>query len=140
MLSWVVDSRKDFIGIVTLNECASGANSSALAAGNASDFREIAVEGATDMGSKTTVVRTDNSGILIVFADRYATAAQDALRIISNKVRSRSLNFRLQIAAETDMLQAKVFSQFLQLAVLASRAGQALLAVIGKNQLQGHFA
>ena len=131
---------KHLIGIVTLIECAHGAGNDALSAVDAGGGLQRRFKRRGDVRIKAAVIGTDNADALDLLADCHAAPAKNALVVIPDD-RRLIINFVvIHDALEPALGHAVLAAQSLQFAVGAADALQALLVVIGKQQLQIHFA
>ena len=131
----------DLVGVVTLGERAGRADADALTAVDAGCGRQRQIERACDVGLEAALVCADDVAVLVVFADRYAAAAKDALRIVADEMDRGIVDVRLGgCAVELVRVAAVFLGKRLQFAVAASHAAQAVHAVVRKHQLEGHLA
>ncbi len=137
VLGGIADSSEYLIGVVLLGESTGGASYDTLTASYASDIVELCLEGRTDLGVETTVVSTDNRYELVV-ASTHAATAEDALGVISYKVRGGvvDLSLRNRACKAVCILNAVLTAELLKLAVGAAYAGEASLVMYGKDELE----
>jgi len=139
VLGGIVESVDDLGGLVLLLQSAGGAGNDALAAGNTCNVVELCIKGAADVGVETTIVCTDNRNKLIL-TGTYAAAAENALGVVTDEVRSTAIEngFSLGALKSSLILNIIFLTESLELAGLAAIAGQALSVVVGKDQFQSH--
>ncbi len=118
------------------------ANVDALTAVDAGSFVKLHVPSGSDGALEATVASADNANLLDVIADGYAAAAKDALVVIADDGRREVINLVLVHASgeHIGIVNAKLLAQRLQLAALAAGAGEALLLMVGEEQLKDNLA
>ena len=110
----------------------------ALSAVYAACLSERKFERASDMGSESSVIGADNADALILLACSCTPSAEDALVIVSYDRSRRSIDNELILHAciVVSLLNAIAFAESLKFAVCGSYAAEAVLIVIGQDQLK----
>jgi hypothetical protein len=136
VLCGIRDDLEYLVGIVALNKRACRADYGALAAAYASYVVEILLERAADNGVEAAVVRADN-GYILLLASRYAATAENALVVVANEVQSGVILLVVSLLAlKLCLVNAVLKAELLELAGVASRAGEALLVVVREQKLE----
>src|SRR5699024_5629816 len=81
------------LSIVNLSQRTGRTYSNTLTACNAGYFVEFKFKSAADMRFKASFVRTDNGNCLVLVTNRNAASAQNALVVVTDKMRHRSVFF-----------------------------------------------
>ena len=96
----------------------------------------ILLERTADDGVKAAVVRADNGNILLL-TSRYAATAKDTLVVVANKMQGGVILLVMRgFALERNLVHAVFQAELLELAGIASGAGQALLVVVGEKKFE----
>ena len=138
MASGVAQRGPHLVGVVPLHQRAGGADVDALAAADAGGIRQLALEGAGDVGVEAALHHVDDAHALVLGAGGDAAAADDALGVVLQKVRGAVIVLALgQNALEgVGLIHAVLLAQPQQLAVAAAHAAHAVLVVGGEDELQ----
>ena len=108
----------------------------ALAALHAVDFCELRIKDRTDFGLETTIHKTKNADALNLLTCLDATLTEHALGCIANDTRACIFESRLCILAlESVLADSEFLAELLKFAVQIALAGQAVLIVVGHDQL-----
>ena len=110
----------------------------ALSAVYAACLCERKFECAADMCSESSVIGADNADALILLACSRTSSAEDALVVVSYDRSRRSIDceFILYACIVISLLNAITFAESLKFAVCGSYAAEAVLIVIGQDQLK----
>ena len=138
VLCGICDSVEDLLCVVLFVESTNGASNDTLTAVDTCCFSEILFECASDLCVVTAVNSTDRADTLELFTSSYAAAAEDTLVIIANDGNGGSIEvlmFLLCAVAEAILIALIFLSEILEFAVCGTDAGEALLLVSGKNEL-----
>ena len=119
-------------------QCANRACNDALSAVYAACLCERKLECAADMSSESSVIGADNADALILLACSCTSSAEDALVVVSYDRSRRSVDSELILYAfiVISLLNAIAFAESLKFAVCGSYAAEAVLIVIGQDQLK----
>ena len=108
----------------------------ALAALHAVDFCELRIKDRTDFGLETTIHKTENADALDLLAGLDAALAEHALRCIADDTRACIFESRFCIfALESVLADSEFLAEFLKFTVQIALTGQAVLIVVGHDQL-----
>ena len=142
MAGGVAQRGPHFVGVVPLHQRAGGADVDALAAADAGGVRQLALEGAGDVGIEAALHHIDHTHALILGAGGDAAAADDALGVVLQKVRRAVIVLALgQNALESvGFVHAVLLAQAQQLTVAIAHTAHAVLIVDGEDQLQIHLS
>ena len=99
---------------------------------------ERKLERASDMCRETSVVGADNADALILFAGSSTSSAEDAFVVVSYDRSRRSIDseFVLNAFVVVSLLYAVALAESLKFTVCGSYAAEAVLIVIGQDQLE----
>ena len=137
LLGGIAQSLEYLIGIVLLMESTGGASHDALTAVHAGGGVQRNLHGGTDHGIKATVVGTDHADALHIAASSNTATAQNALAGIAHDRGGGAVHAGLShCALEAVLVHAVLLAESLQLAGGGAYAGEALLIVVGDQQLQ----
>ena len=133
----VVDGIPDFFGVVAFHNRAGRANAGTLAAEAARYLAEVQFKRGGNNGIKAAVGKAVNIHALYIAANADAAAAEDAFFLVAYKARVAAVNGMgfARAAFKADFTQAEVGGNFLQFAVAAFLAGQAVFRMVGKQKL-----
>ena len=124
-------------GLPIRDDGAGGAVVGALAATDAGRVGHGNVAGRGDAGLKAAVEKTEGKDVLILLADLDAAAAGDALARIEHDASRGVVNGQVgNNVVQPCPGQSEIGGQGLQFAIVVALAGQALVRVPRKNQLQ----
>ena len=130
------------LGIVFLGEGGGGAYGDALTAVDAGGIGQAFAPGAFDAGFEAAIHGADDAYVLHLGTHGHAAAAQHALQVVAND-RGRDLvdlvGGNIALVAVL-VFHAVLYAQSLQLTVGGAHAAQALLVVVGQDQLQVDLA
>ena len=137
----IIDCLNDFVDALLLCQSTDRTCCHALSALHAVDCVESCVIDRADLGLETAVHKAENTDALDLLTGLYAALAEHALGCIADDTRTCVLKCRLCILAlEPVLADAKLLAELLQLAVQIALAGQAVLVVVGHDQLNRGFA
>ena len=110
----------------------------ALSAVYAACLRERKLERAADVCSESSVIGADNADALILLACSGTSSAEDALVVVSYDRSRRSVDSEVVLNAfiVVSLLNSIAFAERLEFAVCGSYAAEAVLIVIGQDQLK----
>ena len=130
-----------FLEVALLTEGRRGANGDALATIDTGGDIESFIEGRPDLGAGTAADEVDGPHLLHFLAHPNTLAAQDALGRVADNRRTRCVQPVLALfAGETALPYSESFSQGLQFAVAVADTVQAIVGVIGQQQLDDGLA
>ncbi|OPZ93812.1 MAG: hypothetical protein BWY73_00093 [candidate division TA06 bacterium ADurb.Bin417] len=133
----VVQGRPDGVDVVLFADGPHRTDGRALAALNAGDRVQAAVEGRADDGLETAPLRVQGSYPLDLGADGHAPAAVDALGTVPVQRRGPVIrNFAALLPGVGNFPHSQRAADHLQFAILVPLAGLAFAIVVGKDQVQ----
>ena len=137
-----MDRRKDIVDGVFLVDGADGAGRDALSAVDAGGLSQREIEHGTDVRVETALVRADAADALAHRTGGDTAAAEDALRIVADHMRSGVVDLEDRVLACVVVLvfDAVFLAELLELTIAGTDAGQAFFSVVGEDQLEGLFA
>ena len=142
MLCGIAYSFQNLRSIVLLIESSHRASYDTLTAVDAGRLTERKIEGRSDLCVVTAVNGADGTDFLEIGAGSYTATAKDTLVVIADDSGRGSVKrlFFLLCCREVIFVTAEVACELLKLAVGGTDAGEALLLVSGKNELDVHLA
>ena len=139
MLCGIGDSVEYLLSIVSFVESANGAGNDTLTAVDTGGFSEGLFKRALDFGVETAVSYADSADTLLFVAGSYAAAAEDTLGVVSDDGNGRVVDLSLCFlrgVAEAVFVNTVFLAELLEFAGGGAYAGEALLVVSGKNELE----
>ena len=123
MLCGIFDCCPNFVGVIFFCECACGANSYALTAVDTCCVCQRHIKCRTDVCGKSSVVAADNAHMLVLSAHCHASAAENALGVVSYEMNRRVINVGFcGFVAVFVHIHAVFAAEFLQFAVCGTHA------------------
>ena len=135
VLVGVVQGPQDTVLVAGLLQGANGADHGALTAVGAVGAADGQVKGGGDDGVEAAVGSGQDRSGLDLLADADAAAAQDALVGVTGQGLGHVDGVQGALALVVGAVHAQLTAQSLEFAVLVAVAGQALLVVVGEQQL-----
>ena len=136
-LGLVVEGAPDVVLVVDLGESADGAGLDALAAEDALGVGELLEAGGSDDGVESAADAGEDADGLDVVAGVFAAAAHDALVEVAADGGAAFVQFvRGLFALVLEVMDAEFLSDLLEFAVQVLRAGEAILRVVRKEQVE----
>ena len=137
----VGEGGEDFFGVVALADGRRRADGSALSAVGAGDLVEAEVEGRSDDGLESAVDVSVDVEALALMAGSYAASAEYAFVGVADEARVAFVFLgRALFAGVGHFAHAEVGRGLLELAVLVLLAEEAVLRVVGEQELDDRFA
>ena len=136
-LGLVVECAPDVVLVVDLGEGADGARLDALAAEDALGIGELLEAGGSDDGVESAADAGEDADGLDVVAGVFAAAAHDAFVKVAADGGAALVQFvRGLLALVLQIVDAELFGDLLEFAVQVLRAGEAILRVVRKEQVE----
>ena len=138
LLLGICDRIPDFIDVALLIQSTDRAGHDALAAADAGRCVKTLVKRRADTYVESSSDLADGADPLYIVAGGDAAQALDTLVVVANDIRRGVIDLILRLVVlEVIFIDAVVIGQFLKFAVISSHAGETLLVVRRKDQLDG---
>ena len=137
----IVDGGAHVVDLFALVQGARRADGDALAAGDAGRLAQVRIERTGDVRMESAAGRRNDGDLLHALAHRDAAAAEDALFVVAHEIAGGGILLVLGLfALEAVLVAAVLVGELLQFAVGGADAGEALLFMVGEQQLERGLA